>query len=181
MTKVRELMSTEVVSVAPELTLRSALELFVERHISGAPVMAGSRLVGVISASDILAFETTPPGEPEAGEEAPAWELEPSEEWSEGEDAPAAFFSDLWSEPGVEVMEKFEEPEGPEAQMLKSHTVSEIMTRRVVSVTPETTAVVAARLMSGLQIHRLVVLDHGELRGVLTTLDLVRAIAQGRL
>jgi CBS domain-containing protein len=181
MTKVRELMSTEVVSVAPELTLRSALELFVERHISGAPVMAGSRLVGVISASDILAFETTPPGEPEAGEEAPAWELEPSDEGSEGDDAPAAFFSDLSSEPGVEVREKFEEPEGPEAQMLKSHTVSEIMTRRVVSVTPETTAVVAARLMSGLQIHRLVVLDHGELRGVLSTLDLVRAIAQGRL
>lgn len=47
--------------MAPELTLRSAVELFVDRHIGGAPVMAGSRLVGVISTIDILALESSMP------------------------------------------------------------------------------------------------------------------------
>lgn len=181
MTTVRELMSTEVVSVAPELTLRSALELFVEHHISGAPVMAGSRLVGVISASDIVAFEASTLGEPAAGPEGPAWELEPSEEWQEGDDAPAAFFSELGADPQVDVLERFEEPAGPEWDPLAAHTVSEAMTRRVVSVAPDATAVAAARLMSNRQIHRLVVLDRGTLCGVLSTLDLVRALARGRL
>ena len=41
--KVREWMTSDVVSVAPGLTLRSAAELLATRHIGGAPVVAGSR------------------------------------------------------------------------------------------------------------------------------------------
>ena len=61
---VRDLMSTDVVTVAPDLSLRSAAELFAARHLGGAQVMAGSRMVGVISTSDILAFEARPPTRP---------------------------------------------------------------------------------------------------------------------
>ena len=133
MPKVRDLMSTDVVSVVPELTLRSAVELFVARHIGGAPVMAGSRLVGVISATDILSFEASTPGVPAAGPDRPEWELEPSEEWREEDEAPAAFFSDLWTNAGCDVMERFEQTGGPEWDILAEHTVSEVMSRRVVA------------------------------------------------
>jgi hypothetical protein len=58
---VRDLMSTDIITVTPDLSLRSTAELFAVRHLGGAPVMAGSRVVGVISTSDILAFEASTP------------------------------------------------------------------------------------------------------------------------
>jgi len=181
MTKVRDLMSTEVVSVAPELTLRSTVELLAARHIGGAPVMAGSRLVGVVSASDILSFEASVPVVPALGPEATEWELEPSEEWREGDEAPGAFFADLWPDAGGDVAERFEETGSPEWDMLAEHTVAEAMSRRVITVGPDATAAAAARLMTQLQIHRLLVLDQGKLCGVLTAMDVVRAVGQKRL
>lgn len=53
--KVRELMTEEVVSVPPELSLREAAALLVERDISGCPVVLGSEVVGVLSEGDIVA------------------------------------------------------------------------------------------------------------------------------
>ena len=93
---VRDLMSTDVVSVAPDLSLRSLAELFAARHLGGAPVMAGSRVVGVISTSDILAFEASTPDAAAAMRERAEREPEPSEEWREGDDPPAAFFTESW-------------------------------------------------------------------------------------
>lgn len=178
MTKVGDLMSTEVVSVAPELTLRSAVELLAARHIGGAPVMAGSRLVGVVSMSDILSFQASVPVVPALGPERTEWELEASEEWREGDEAPAAFFTDLWADAGGDVVERFEETGSPEWDMLAEHTVAEAMSRRVITVGPDATAAAAARLMTQLQIHRLLVLDQGKLCGVLTAMDVVRAVGQ---
>jgi len=181
MTKVRDLMSTEVVSVAPELTLRSAVELLAARHIGGAPVMAGSRLVGVISVSDILSFQASVPVVPALGPEGTEWELEPPEEWREGDEATGTFFTDLWADAGGDVVERFDQTGSPEWDMLAEHTVAEAMSRRVVAVGPDTTAAAAARLMTRLQIHRLLVVDQGKLCGVLSAMDLVRAVGQKRL
>jgi CBS domain-containing protein len=50
-----------------------------------------------------------------------------------------------------------------------------------VSVRPGTSAEAAARLMSRLGIHRLLVLDDGRLVGVLSAMDLVRAVAEHRV
>ena len=169
MTSVRELMATEIVSVAPELTLRSAVELFAVRHIGGAPVRSGSRLV-----------EASSPPLP-ATDARPDWDLETSGEWREGDDAPAAFFSDLWADTGEDVLERFEQATGPEGDMLAEHTVSEAMSRRVVHVAPETPVPSAARLMSRHELHRLLVLEEGKLCGVLSAMDVVRAVAEGRL
>jgi CBS domain-containing protein len=77
MMTVRDLMTTDVTTVDPDLTLRDAVELFAQRHVSGAPVMTGARVVGVLSTSDVLAFEAATPGVPT---ERPELELE---EWNE--------------------------------------------------------------------------------------------------
>lgn len=53
--KVRELMTEQVVSVPPEMSLREAAALLVERDISGLPVVLGSEVVGVLSEADIVA------------------------------------------------------------------------------------------------------------------------------
>jgi CBS domain-containing protein len=91
------------------------------------------------------------------------------------------FFTDLWADAGGDVVERFDQTGSPEWDMLAEHTVAEAMSRRVVTVGPDTTAAAAARLMTRLQIHRLLVVDQGKLCGVLSAMDLVRAVGQKRL
>jgi CBS domain-containing protein len=177
---VRDLMSTDVVTVSPDLSLRSAAELFAARHLGGAPVMAGARMVGVISTSDILAFESSTPAAAAIRERAER-EPGPSEEWQEGDDSPSAFFTDLWADDDANVLRCIEAAGSPEWDPLAEHTVADAMSRWVVSVASETSVVTAARLMTNSRIHRVVVLDGDRLCGVLSTLDLARAVGQGRV
>ena len=52
---VKDVMQTEVVTVAPEATLKEAAALLVEHRISGLPVVdADGAVVGVVSEADIL-------------------------------------------------------------------------------------------------------------------------------
>ena len=181
MLTVRDLMTTDVATVDPDLTLREAVELFNTRHVSGVPVMAGRRLVGVLSASDVLVFEGATPGVPTA---RPAMELEEWDEpteWIEGEEAPAAFFSDQWSDAGADVLERFAEVSGPEWDRLAEHTVAEAMTPSLCSVAPFVDVYTAAEYMLRAGVHRLIVMDEGRLVGVLSSMDIVRAVAQHRL
>jgi CBS domain-containing protein len=181
MLTVRDLMTREVATVDPQLTLREAVELLSTRHVSGAPVTAGGRLVGVLSASDVLAFEAETPGVPT---ERPALEIEDLDqptEWVEGEEAPAAFFSDQWSDAGADVLERFAEVSGPEWDYLAEHTVAEVMTPILCSVAPFVDVYTAADYMIRADVHRLIVMDDGRLVGILSSLDIVRAVAQRRL
>ena len=56
MLKLRDIMTTGVATASPDLTLREAMELLSTRHISGAPVVSGGKVVGIFSASDLLSF-----------------------------------------------------------------------------------------------------------------------------
>lgn len=65
MLKLKDIMTREVVSAGPDMTIRDAMELLSERHISGAPVVDGGKVVGIFSSSDLLAMladlnDTTP-------------------------------------------------------------------------------------------------------------------------
>jgi CBS domain-containing protein len=179
---VRDLMTSDIVAVAPELTLRNTMELLAQRHISGAPVLAGSRLVGVVSASDLLSFQASnpcvPSGHPEEVEQG---EIEPTGEWEEGLEAPAAYFSELWEDAGADVLERLEETEGPEWDALQEHTTAEVMSRSICSVGPETGIAEAAGFMLTAGIHRLLVVEGEKLLGILTTMDIVRAVAAHQL
>lgn len=181
MLTVRDLMTREVATVDPQLTLREAVEMFNERHVSGAPVTAGGRLVGVLSASDVLAFEAETPGVPT---ERPALEVEDLDEpteWVEGEEAPATFFSDQWSDVGADVLERFAEVSGPEWDYLAEHTVADAMTPVLCSVAPFVDVYTAADYMIRACVHRLIVMEDGRLVGILSSLDIVRAVAERRL
>jgi acetoin utilization protein AcuB len=52
---VREIMTGQVVTVAPEAPIANVARLLLERRIGGLPVVQGSRLVGIITKTDILA------------------------------------------------------------------------------------------------------------------------------
>lgn len=57
---------------------------------------------------------------------------------------------------------------------------SDVMTRELVVVRPDTPIVEAARLMREQRVHRVLVVDNHELVGVLTTFDLLRAFEDDR-
>src|SRR5687768_3244438 len=54
MLRLKDIMTQDVVSATPDMTIRDAMELLSERHVSGAPVLDSGRVVGIFSASDIL-------------------------------------------------------------------------------------------------------------------------------
>ena len=54
-----DVMSSPVVSVAPDAPLKEVASLLVERRINAVPVLdAGGRLVGIVSEADLLPLET---------------------------------------------------------------------------------------------------------------------------
>lgn len=179
MLRLRDIMTTDVITVTPEMTLRAAMELFSRHHISGAPVMSGSRVVGVISATDIVAFATTPPempsdmgGPPDEGVE---WE---DEDGWEGASSSSRFFSEAWTEVEDEGAEDHLQLD---VDILDRYTVSEAMTWGVYSLPPAADVVAAAECMRSADVHRMLVMQDGKLLGIVSTMDLVRAVARNRI
>ena len=179
---VRDFMSTDVATLSPDMSLREAIEVLADRRITGAPVVAANKIVGVLSANDILAFEASTPGVP-AGhyEQSEHGELETPEEqqWEEGADAPSAYFTDYWADAGADVVQRLEALEGPEWDVLGEHTVNEAMNTSIRFVPAHTSLQAAAAYLLKHGIHRALVADRGRPIGIITATDFVRAVAEG--
>jgi CBS domain-containing protein len=158
------------------------VELLARQHIGGAPVMEGNRVVGVVTADDVLSFLASEPVVPRVREEEQEYEAEPEEEPAEeGVEAPAAFFADTWSDAGAEAVERFEALESPEWDLLGEHVVAEAMTRRLLRIGPDQEVSKAAKVMHDERVHRLLVMDGKDLFGIVTATDVMNAVAEGRL
>lgn len=182
----REMMTKDVVTLASDMTLREAVELLAEKRLSGAPVLEASRVVGVFSTSDLLTFAASMPTVPrEEAKPAPWNEVEetPAEEgeFPEVEEAPGAFFADYWDDAGADTADRMAAVAGPEWDFLAEHEVGEAMTRRVFSLSPEVDVRQAADLMSRKRIHRVLVMQNGKLLGIVSALDITKAVAKGEL
>jgi len=64
--QVQDVMSELVTTVAPEDTIHEAAEQLARNSVSGMPVVTGTRVVGMVSESDII-WALTPEQEREAG------------------------------------------------------------------------------------------------------------------
>ena len=178
---VRDFMSTNVASLSPDMSLREAIEVLTDRRITGAPVVAADKIVGVLSANDVLAFEASTPGVP-AGhyERSEHAELETPEEqqWEEDSEAPSAYFTDFWADAGADVVQRLEALEGPEWDVLGEHTVGEAMNTGIRFVPADATLKAAAAYLLKHGIHRVLVADRGRPVGIITATDFVRAVAE---
>ena len=181
MLKVRDVMTRDVVTLSSDATLREAIEVLGARHVSGAPVLAGGRVLGVITIADILDFlANTSPVQPERDDM-----LDPGEDvapdWAT-EDAPlASYFSALWAASDEDVSARIAAPDAEEPDLLSAHTVGDAMSRMVRAVGPELDVLAAADLMNRAKIHRVLVLDHGRLVGIVSSMDITRAAAEHKL
>ena len=143
--KARDIMSTKVVTVSPETSVRDIATLMVEKHVSGLPVLNDNgTLIGMISEGDLLR-------RPELGTE------KPRRRW-------ASFFS------GADEQAR---------EFTKSHGLhaSDVMTKQVLHVSENTALGDVVNLMEKHNIKRLPVLNEGTLVGIVSRVDLLRALA----
>ena len=61
MLRVRDVMTSDVITLSPD-SLLGAIQLFAEEQVTGAPVVEGSRVIGVLAASDVMEFASSAAG-----------------------------------------------------------------------------------------------------------------------
>lgn len=160
---VREIMNAEVITVAPDADVRDLVQLLARHRISGVPVVDPSGgLVGVVSATDVVALAayggdaSRAPGNVDNDEGA--LDEESATYWRTS-DAPLDF-----------VMAT--------SASVPEYQVSDIMTPAVYSVTSTASLPELARFLLRGRIHRALVVDDGDLVGIVSAFDVLNAVAQ---
>ncbi len=185
MLRLREIMTTDVVTVNVGASIREAMEILSRHHVSGAPVVSGSSVVGVVTANDLMTFVAALSGVSTEQGVSSSWaewaEPDLDDEVEQGDDPTSTFFSGMWNDAGADVVERMATPSSPEWNNLEEHDVGEVMTRApFVTLGPDANAETAADLMREKRIHRVLVTEGGKLVGIVSSLDIVRAAADHR-
>jgi CBS domain-containing protein len=147
-TPLTAVMSRDVICVRPELSVDDLLSLFLDRGVSGVPVVdSHGKPLGVVSKTDVIR-DTRERGDTD-----------------EIDIAPTA----TWQAKDLEVLGGFHVHEG------KRVTAAEIMTPVVLTLHESANIGQAAALMAYEGVHRLpIVSDDGQVVGLLSTLDILR-------
>lgn len=182
MLTLRDVMTPDVLTIAPDFTLRELVDLFGERGIDGLPVVSGDRIVGVVSTADLLEFLSWAPWIPEMRPYPFDWDDGMPSEWNDepGTRRPAAYFVDAWNEVSDELRTRLDEASDPDPDFLNGHAVGEVMSRRLAWLPADTPVHEAVERMLRAGIQRLLVLEADRLVGVVTTADLMGVLEGGR-
>jgi CBS domain-containing protein len=146
-----DLMTTEVLSIRDEATVREAVAFLIDKGISGAPVIDDAgRPVGVLSKTDILIYDREKVEHLPAGHGA-------GEDYDPGTPLPERRWNDF------------------QIEKVDATTVRDVMTPAVFTVPAEARAPLVVEELLALNVHRLFVVDaDGILVGVISTLDVLR-------
>ena len=150
--RAEEIMNTDVIRVSPETLVKEAADIMAEKDISGAPVVdENGRLVGILSESDLI-----------QARRIPAW----LSYWVNLDDlGPAGGALAAQTDDFLET--------------LKEHLkrpVSEVMTRKVWTVSPQAPVEDVVKLMTSRRINRVPVVEDGRLLGIITRGDVLEAM-----
>jgi CBS domain-containing protein len=148
---VAEIMETDVATVTPEDTLEHVLRTMREHDLSGIPVVnSGGRCVGIITESDLVM----------AGENS---------------DLHLPHYFELFG--GLVFLEPLRHFE----DRLRKATAAlarDLMTEDPKTIEPTATVEEAARLISRSRHNRIPVVEHGQLIGVVTRVDVLEALTR---
>lgn len=150
--KAKDLMTHNVLTVEDDWLLDRLAEFFVNHGISGAPVSdEDGKLIGVVSLSDLARFQSLPIGDLR-------------------EDNVSSYYH-----PVEEMHIAREEFSGFRVNTETLVTVRDIMTPAIFNVDEESSILQVAETMLKGRIHRLLVTHHGEVTGIISSFDLLRA------
>lgn len=142
--KVRDVMHSEWPTLGSEDTVETAIKLFAERGISGAPVVEGETLSGIVTEGDLI--------------------------FQDVEEVKQPGFLDILG--GVIPLGNWEEYR-QQALKSAGVTVGQVMTRRVDTIAPDAPLSEAATTMAEKRRRMLPVVEGERLRGVLTRMDIL--------
>lgn len=151
----KDIMNPNVISVPLEMTVRQLTNFFTEKMISGAPVTdEGGKLLGVVSLSDIV-----------RNDERRSAIVKDTEERS--------YYLHGW-EDDLDV----DEVQELHLEIGDDLTVKEIMTPLIFKVTETERISEMADIMISGRIHRLFVTRDDKVVGIITSLDMLKAIRE---
>jgi CBS domain-containing protein len=152
--KARDIMVKHVHSVSPELNLFDLERDLTSHRITGAPVIERGSVVGIVSRSDI------------------------DRHLSREESRIAA--SALFYRAGFEDADEPEpqcDPSTAALESMRKTRVREVMTPEVISVSGDDSIGAVAGVMRRRRIHRVLVIENGNLLGLVSSMDIVAVVA----
>jgi CBS domain-containing protein len=161
MLSVASIMRRDPESVPPDMPVPRLEELFLESGYAGFPVVAADRLVGIVSRSDIVRSLLT--------------------ERSRAEQTISGFYAPMGLPSDEEIQRDLESIASRVGVRLASLSVDDVMIRNVVTIESDRSVTELAGLMQEGRLHRLPVVEGERLVGLVTSMDIVRAVAEGRL
>lgn len=147
MTAVREIMTTDVITLEPDTEIVKATQLLLDNRINGAPVVDGNgRVIGILCQSDLIAQQKKLP-------------------------LPSvfAFLESLFPLASTKKLER-------EVRKIAALTAADAMTPEPVTVTPDTDLETVAALMVDSNFHTLPVVEHDRLVGVVGKEDVLKTL-----
>lgn len=175
MLMLRDLMTPAPVTIGPTASLRDAVELLTTVGVHALPVTDGGRVLGIITAQSIIAFESSTPGVPTERDVNDVWDDDGADD---ADLPPAAYFTELWDDAGSDVSERFRASETPEWDVLAEHSVEEAMIFDAPQLGPFGSAEACAEHMRATRSHGVLVVEDGRLCGIVTTMDITRVFAE---
>ena len=155
----REVMRPEVQTVHPEMPLTELDRAFIDQRVGGFPVVVEGRLVGIVSRSDIVRQLCV-------------------------EQSLAEMVSDYYHQ-GVmsdnmptQSLQEIGDQVGERLELLH---VKDVMIRKLITVPVAASVREVARVLIDNHIHHVPVTDQDRLVGIISALDLVRLLAEGRV
>jgi CBS domain-containing protein len=141
--RVAEISHEEWPTLGPDETVESAIKLFAESGISGAPVVENGRLVGIVTEGDLIFRDA---------------------------DIKAPGFLDILG--GLIPLGSWDEYR-KEALKSAGVTVEEVMTRELITISPDASLAEASTIMADKRVKILPVAEGHALRGIITRMDIL--------
>jgi len=149
--RAKDLMNPDIITVADDMTTDELARYLIEREISGAPVVdSQGQLIGVVSMTDIARHMAEPP------------------DFASSETS--GFYRDDTVDLRIEgAVQRYAED--------RTVTVRDVMTPVIHKVPASASVAVVAGLMVERHIHRLVVTQGTDPVGIITSMDLLKMVA----
>lgn len=173
MRRVKHLMTREVFTVAPDVSVADLLGMLEHAGGGAIPVVdCRHTLEGVVSARDVLRLTRNLPEGPDAARWGLALTGLAAEHPDPGAVAPAGLSAYYVTPSGkyVDIGDRVRQIPG---DRLRSYTVRDIMSGLPAVVGPDASLPELSRILRKQRLHRLFVVDSGALVGVVSTMDLL--------